>query len=77
VSTDTGYPERDVLHLTAVGDGAEFDEGMERNLDPGQVLLGLLQEVSEQAPGSYVVKLSYFVTKVLTIFTLGLSWPTF
>jgi hypothetical protein len=50
---------------------------MERNLDPGQVLLGLLQEVSEQAPGSYVVKLSYFVTKVLTIFTLGLSWPTF
>ena len=50
VGADAGDPERDVFHLAAVGDGAELDDGVERDLDPGQFLLGLLQEVAKQAP---------------------------
>ena len=50
MSADGRNSQRDVLDLAAVGDGTELDDGVEGNLQPGQLLLGRFQEVAQEAP---------------------------
>ena len=49
MSADCRNSQRDVLDLAAVGDGTELDDGVEGNLQPGQLLLGRFQEVAQEA----------------------------
>ena len=49
VSVRSLYREPDELSLADVGQGGELDQGVEGDLDVGEVLQGLVQEVGQDA----------------------------
>ena len=53
MGANRGHSQWDVLNLATVGNWAKLDDGVKGHLQPRQLFLWRLKEVTEQAPESY------------------------
>ena len=70
VGADAWHVEWDVLDLTAVGDRAELDDGVKRDLQPRQILLVRLQKVAEQTSEK---KVSNYPSKLANVHNMAVK----